>query len=475
MMERLRTAANNNAVLAWLGAAAMGLATYRIVAGWRARSAARARVAGLVRLRLLPAETSPMVMMAPPNAAVTFFRGSPLASELYLRARVREIARANPWLLSCLDKDPETGEVCAFYREEVASEDDGMGGLFCGVDGQDVALSRSATYAEMVKALAPVLCKPSVEVVGTRDLLFKVALVPDADAPNERFALVVSGNHTLMDGHDFYKIFNMLSVKASVVRLSPIRKPDVPDRILAAMGGEPSLMSQCPSGFLARFVIGQIRSAAFPRTASMGFDVDAEWLQAQKAKASTDPDNGVEWVSTNDCIVSAFLSCADPDVGMSQCNFRGRVEGCDEGDVGNYEDLITYMRGDYESPALIRKSVSMPTRRLWTKGADWYYRRAGTPRTAMLSNWKHLTGGMYAVATNWSTFKQALCLDNAAEEELHVPIFDFPKVNPACVLSSMAVFCPAAGRVAVLVAGTQALMEKVRESGMVGKPLGIDV
>ena len=45
-------------------------------------------------------------------------------------------------------------------------------------------------------------------------------------------------------------------------------------------------------------------------------------------------------------------------------------------DAGNYEDLITYMRGDYmyETPALIRKSVSVPPRRLWTRECNWYYR-----------------------------------------------------------------------------------------------------
>ena len=160
---------------------------------------------------------------------------------------------------------------------------------------------------------------------------------------------------------------------------------------------------------------------------------------------------------------------------MSQCNFRGRVDGCDEGDVGNYEDLITYMRGDYETPALIRKSVSVPSRRLWTTGADWHYRRASTPPTRMLTNWEHLTRGTYAVVTNWSTFKRPLRLGDAIQEDLHLPIFDFPKANPACVLSSMVIFRPAEGRVAVMVAGTQALMDKVRHSGMVGKPLGIEM
>ena len=415
-----------------------------------------------------------MVMMAPPNATITFFRGSVQASEQHLRARLREMVSANPWITSCLETDPGTGEVSAFYGNPFEDGADGIGRIFCKVEGQDVRLTRSSKYSELSKVLAPLLCRPSVNAVGTGDPLFKVALVPDADAPNDRFALVVSGNHSLMDGHDFYELYNMLSVESKVKRLIPTRKQEIPDKILAALGGEPSLMSACPPGFLARFLMGQLRSAIFPQTLCMGFDVNEEWLEAQKAKAASDPNNGVEWVSTNDCIVSAFLSSADPDVGMSQCNFRGRVEGCNEDDVGNYEDLITYMRGDYETPALIRRSVSVPSRRLWTEGSDWYYRRAGIPPTAMLSNWKHLTS-TYTVSTNWSTFKKVVQLDIGGVEELHLPIFDFPKANPACILSSMAIFRPAADRIGVLVAGPQALMEKVKKSGMVGKPLGIEM
>ena len=53
----------------------------------------------------------------------------------------------------------------------------------------------------------------------------------------------------------------------------------------------------------------------------IGFEVSAEWLQTLKAQAAEDSRNGVECFSTNDCIVSTFLTCANPDCGMSQCNY----------------------------------------------------------------------------------------------------------------------------------------------------------
>jgi hypothetical protein len=108
--------------------------------------------------------------------------------------------------------------------------------------------------------------------------------------------------------------------------------------------------------------------------------VSASWLAEQKTAAAAAGE--VAYVSTNDCTVSAFLNCLRPDCAIMAINFRGKLAGCGEADAGNYEDLITYMRGDYETAALLRRSVD---------GAP--YRRAGAPPTAMLSNWAHFAGG----------------------------------------------------------------------------------
>ena len=170
------------------------------------------------------------------------------------------------------------------------------------------------------------------------------------------------------------------------------------------------------------------------------------------------------FVSTNDCAVSTFLNCLRPDCAMMAINFRGRLEGCGEAEVGNYEDLITYMKGDYETSVLLRRSVSGPP-----------YRRAGGG-TAMLTNWEHLRGATYGVVTNWSTFARPLSLGvGTGEAELHLPLFDWSKAVPACILGSMVLFQPAEGRIAVMVAGKQELIDAVKKSGMVGAALGIEM
>ena len=449
-------------------------ATLAAVAGasaflrWRRKRARAARLAGRVKLALLPSETSPIIMMSPATSTVTFFRGSVAAAAEHLEARVTAIVAANPWLTSILDEDPQTGKVEAFYEPGKPSRAffevvEGVP-LRRGGGGKEGGGATATAYTAMVAALAPVLCTPSGEAVGTGAPLFRVALLPDADAPTERYALVVSANHSLLDGHGFYAVHNMLSEGTAVRALTPERKTGMPARQLEALGGEQSLMAACPPGFLARFVFGQLRNALFPQTVAYGFDVSPTWLARQKAAARAGGE--VPWVSTNDCVVSAFLRCLDPDVAMMAINFRGKLEGCDaagDGDAGNYEDLLTYMRGDYESPALLRRSV----------GAGAPYRRAGAPPTAMLSDWEHVRGATYGAVTNWSTFAKPLSFGAGEAQELHLPLFEWNKACPACVCGSLVLFRPAAGRVAAMVAGTQALVDAVKASGMAGAALDI--
>ena len=165
------------------------------------------------------------------------------------------------------------------------------------------------------------------------------------------------------------------------------------------------------------------------------------------------------FVSTNDCIVSCFLSCLDADCGLMPVNFRGKLDGCDEHWAGNYEDLITYMRPDYATPALIRKSVGVP--------GDRRYRRAAEPPTAMLTNTQWLGGATVGVMTNWATFARPLELDGV--QQLHLPLLDWNASTPPSVFGAMVIFRPRAGCLAAFVGGSRAFVEKVRTSGMVGE------
>ena len=309
---------------------------------------------------------------------------------------------------------------------------------------RDIAVERTP-YASLVAALAPVLCGTSVECRGTAKPLFQVSLVSCA---NDTYALVVSANHSLVDGHGYYRIYNMLSEGASVESLDPARKFDMPDKMVAAMHDERSLLQQASPGFLVRFITAQIKNAIAPSTHCHAFYIDEDWV----ARAKRDAD-GVAFVSTNDCVVSEFCSLLNCDVALMAINFRGKVDGCGDDDVGNYEDLLAYTPRDYASPSLIRRSVTGPS----------YFRASGAP---LPTNLEHLSA-TYGAVTNWATFARPLELDGV--QQLHLPLLDWNASTPPSVFGAMVIFRPRAGCLAAFVGGSRAFVEKVRRSGMVGE------
>ena len=441
-MDRLRKLAVRDdwraAVAAALGAGAVALSLRKL----RRERARRERLAGLRKLELLPSETGAVLLMSPSTSTVTFFAGDPVAAAAALASRVADVAALNPWLASVLDYD-DAGALACFYPATVDAP------LFRVVDAP---LARTTPYGAAVAAVDAALVATGEACAGTGAPLFRVSLVPDRDDPTGRFAVVVSASHVLVDGHGFYAVHNMLSADAPLRALSPERRFDVPAKMRAAAGGEPSLMAACPPGFLARFVFGQVWAALFPRTVFAGFYVDGAWLAAQKQRTR------LPFVSTNDCVVSAFLNCLQPDCALMAVNFRGKLEDFEGEDLaGNYEDLVTYTRGSYETPDLIRRSVAGPL-----------YKRAGG--RAPPSNVEHL-GATYGAVTNWSTFARPLDLGRGAAQDLHLPLFDWPKACPACVFGSLVLFRPSAGRVAAMVAGTRALVDAVLACGAAGAPL----
>jgi len=305
-------------------------------------------------------------------------------------------------------------------------------------------------YNALVDSVKDVVCKTTDESVGRALPLWRVTLLPRvAGDPSGRcFALVVSANHSLMDGHGFYRLHNMLSEGAPVEALNPQRNFQVPERMLALQGGEPSLFAQCPPGFLLRFLWGTVRNAVLKETEAMGFHPSPDFIARAKARAEGSKHG---FVSTNDVLVSSFCSALRCDLAMMAMNFRGRAEGCGEHDVGNYEDLISYAPADYRSPEQIRESVhSAP------------FTRAGGGK--LPTNAGHLQA-TYGAVTNWATFAKTVDLGAGGKQDLHLPLFDWNKSTPASVVGAMVIFRPNEGKLGVLCAGSRAAMRRVMQCG----------
>ena len=182
--------------------------------------------------------------------------------------RTDEIVAANPWLAGVLDYD-ENGAMDALFVPPATQ----------GKHFEVLKVPLCENYEALVKSVGSALCGTSEESVGTGAPLWKVALVPDGTEGN--FALVVSANHSFLDGHGYYKIYNMLSGSAPSMR-SPLRKHDMSQKIIDAMGGEQSLMAASPPGFLFRFIGGVIWNAFSPRQSPWALTFQ-DWIKEQKA------------------------------------------------------------------------------------------------------------------------------------------------------------------------------------------------
>jgi len=357
-----------------------------------------------------------------PVGTVTFFRraggggeGTLEAVVEELRRRLQEVVRTNPWVMGRVegmalvfeDPAPEGGD------PESWPED-----LFRVYAPEDLSVHRQMDLQDLSKVARPTKCGR-----GAKDAVVRLSIVPDVKDPLHSFALIFSMSHVVGDGHTYYALLSMLGGTAPCRALNPLRKPEVEERIKEVMGGREN--SALGVGLTAAVIFGLV-AAGFSRLRDAVLGPQGKHLRArilvidqrqveEEKKAIVRGEQGVDYVSTND-ILTSWWSRAPRQGGGSvllaymAVNFRGRVEGCEVLDAGNYESILNYRPGDFETPQLIRKSLQS-------------FCRAGTPRTRMPTFWEHLRSPGYSVCTNWSTFDRGMALPGCTTE-LHVPLFD---------------------------------------------------
>merc|ERR1719401_1286423 len=180
----------------------------------------------------------------------------------------------------------------------------------------------------------------------TNGALFRVSL---AGAGPGRFALVVEANHTLVDGHTFYKVYGMLQPGAKVVALNPERKRCFTEAAAGFRGGYDAIFNPCCRAFDRTgtgFVLTNLRSApAEPHV----LDVDVEWVREQKAASPG--------CSTNDVISSALLRVSGAKYGVVIVNMRHRIAQVEEDDAGNYWRPQEVLEHEFCTPMGVRHIV----------------------------------------------------------------------------------------------------------------------
>ncbi|CAJ1966303.1 unnamed protein product [Cylindrotheca closterium] len=393
--------------------------------------------------------------------------------------KVMDICLANPWLTGRLvQTGNSSSDVSLVYSNATSERISIVSTRSFKVLSTSAGISRDTPFPELPKRLNQLECLvgPGIDLVDNDEYFFKVRLIPDCTHPTKKFALVVSLAHCVGDGHTFYQLHNMLSMKdAKVQVLDPTRKPSLTDDIATALGGKDQAASLAdpPPGFIVRFLKGVILSTLFgPRTKVELFWINQDWIQNEKDQVATDQTkkegndtNGISYVSTNDILTARFFQLCETDQGIMSINFRGKLPGCEPNMAGNYFNYLVCRPGDCDSPAQIRSAVQEIC--------------SGTPRkptSSPMSSWQHMASSrLFAATSNWTTFCKPVYLDNC-QQDVHIPVIPCDSQSaPARFVTGLFLFRPthddAAGgkhKIAAMFAGPPKVLETLKQSGMVG-------
>jgi len=416
--------------------------------------------------------TMDTLMLKKSVATVTFFEGDVDVAEAEIGRNCAALLRLNPWL--CGRSRLSGGwKGSLTWPTKVDSFAPPPEDVFVRRDIE--GLHRNTDFADILRLLGDRITPP-----GPTDRNWLVTLVPDSESPTKRFCVVTCINHGVGDGHTYYKCHNMVVGATDPEPLVCERNREAAEEV----------DRMCPTRkeiFTVPFFLGIALRLLYGRVtgyepAIRSFEVDDEWLAREKERGGLDPQ--VKFVSSNDCVTSWFLrQCSQvsllllavvlasdlallqlaakdaptsgdmPVLGLVAVNFRGRVEGSNHALAGNYESMVYYLPGDFESPGLIRRSLAT-------------MRRCGTSPFHLFTRLR-APGGLIS---NWMTF----CLPPklpGSRELLHLPIFHTDELPPGWSLCL--VFRSRGKQASIFVAGPPELLHQIEAeaSGPTGAPI----
>ncbi|CAK0853008.1 unnamed protein product, partial [Prorocentrum cordatum] len=233
--------------------------------------------------------TIPSISGRPAICTATVYRideGTSGPPSEYLRRRVAEVVRANPWLAGRLATNvgargcepqaalwvppPHSAGDCFFEQRDAF--------------GLDAAMPCSEMAAQIVRSAAAL--KSGLESIDRDQPLFRVTL---AALGATHFVVVVAMCHAIGDGHTFYSIYGMLGESSQVLPMTVRREPGFVSAAAAAVGEQHfSWLARLPA------VVGALCMLCRwgPEAPAMR-SVCPEWVRQRKARHAQSGDGKV--------------------------------------------------------------------------------------------------------------------------------------------------------------------------------------
>lgn len=377
----------------------------------------------------------------PGISTVTFCTGDAKSAFAALKPKVRAVMELNPWIAGRFEKKQL---VCPTEASDALVDE--MTRLT-----SHGAITRTTPYAQLVKATGgnkDIGLASAGKLQSAGAMITKLVVVEPASAGDE-FAIVFSMSHAAADGHDYYKIFEMIAGNAPAAAMTPERVGEYETCEPEWTG--PKDFKWLSGGGLIKGMLGGLLFG--PKSSWCCYGVDAAKLTEAKKAAAAEASTG--FVSTNDVLTSHFCRATAARVCMMVVNMRGKIR-LDIGDsnAGCYEGCMLLDPPNYAAPAAVRKCVA-----------------GGVPLTRQTDSapLPGLCGSCpMAFITSWASFPWGglAALDGVTAQTLHLPCMNMPDMMDVAV-----VFKPRPGELAMLCLAKRAKPQQLQAGGLLGASL----
>ena len=379
----------------------------------------------------------------PGICTVTFCEGDPKLVLESLRPKVKAVAEANPWIAGKLTTAPKQLAVPAKINDAIVSE------LLSMV--KDPAVNRKQQYPALVKATGA--NKALTVQTGSKSaklgLRICKCVVVEPESTGGEFALIFSMSHVAADGHDYYKIFDMIAGSAPIEAMSPMRVAEYEACEPEWTGNSDFKWISGGGGLIKGMLAGLLCG---PKSQWCCYTVDDTKVAAAKAQAAR--DGGVAFCSTNDVLTSHFCKAAACRVGMMVINMRNKIRlPITDAHAGCYEMCLLLDPANYADPAKIRKCISA--------GAP-YTRQAPSPKLPGFCS-----SCPMALITSWASFPFEIKIEGIDKQVLHLPCMAIPDMMDVAIA-----FKPQPGKLGMLYLAKRAKPHTLMAPGT---PLGATV
>ena len=154
--------------------------------------------------------------------------------------------------------------------------------------------------------------------------------------------------------------------------------------------------------------------------------IESFYVDTSKVKRLKQNTSGVDYVSTNDVLTSAFGNALEPDFLFMPLNFREKLSDFTPLDAGNYEGTLLFAKGEYTEASSIRRTLG--------SGPPQYKRGVGLAKKNPLPGFCGACCGKIGMFISWIFPFFSEVKIEGCQQMLHMPILDVTMVPFDCAV-----------------------------------------